>query len=275
MVKVALIYDFDKTLCTKDMQEYQLIPNLGYQNPVDFWKEVSAFSEQHHLDRISAYLYLLVKKYEEQNNPLTLQHFDHLGACVEFYEGVLSWFERVNAYGKNLGLEIEHYIISSGNSEVIGATPIAKYFKKIYACRYYYEDGIAKWPAHIVNYTTKTQYLFRINKQVLDETNDADLNAYQAMENRPIPFHRMIYIADGLTDIPCMKLVKEYGGKSIAVYADQIHSQVAKQLLEENRVDFACMSNYSKGSNLEKTIFDILTYMQANSVLEKIEGELQ
>ncbi len=275
MKKAAILYDFDKTLCTRDMQEYSLIPSLGYDEPVKFWKEVGELSRINHMDSISAYLYYLKKCYEDQGKPLKKTDFTDLGKNIVLYPGVDTWFDRINEYGRSLQLEIEHYVISSGMSEIIESVPIAGRFRKIYACRYYYDDsGTAQWPAQIINYTTKTQYIFRINKQVLDESNDDDLNAYVPMDARPIPFTRMIYVADGLTDVPCMRLVKEYGGKSIAVYNPNSAKagMTAQRLMNEGRADFMCSAAYTEGSDMENLVKMILDHMAADAKLEDLEG---
>ncbi len=273
MKKIAIMYDFDKTLSPKDMEEYSLIPRLGYENAAQFWKEVTKLSTENRMDPISAYLYMLKRKYEEDGRPLRQENFEPLGKEVALFPGVETWFSRMNAYAQDAGFELEHYIISSGMSEIIEALPIAKEFKKIYACRYFYdENGDAKWPARIVNYTTKTQYIFRINKQVLDESNDNDLNGYVAKSERPVPFERMIYVADGFTDIPCMRLVKDYGGKSIAVY-DQ-NQLVAYQLLQDGRVNFAVKADYSEGSEMEILVKQIIDHMKKDDDLLEKEGRI-
>ena len=275
MKKTAILYDFDKTLCTKDMQEYSLIPSLGYKEPSQFWKEVGKLSRQSQMDGVSAYLYWLVRKYEEQGRPLRREDFADVGRSIEFYRGVDTWFRRINEYGASLGLEIEHYVISSGLAESIEASGIADEFRRIYACRYYYdENGTARWPAQIINYTTKTQYIFRINKQVLDESDDESLNAWVPQEQRPIPFSRMVYIADGLTDVPCMKLVKEYGGKSIVVYNPESAKAgiTASRLIRENRADFMSVADYRESHDLETLVKLILDHMAADSRLEDLEG---
>lgn len=271
MKKAAILYDFDKTLCTKDMQEYSLIPALGYKYAGEFWDEVTEVTLRNHMDAISAYLYLLQKKFAEQGNPVRKEMFFNLGRDIVLFPGVETWFQRINEYGRKAGLLVEHYIISSGMSEIIESTPIADEFKRIYACRYYYEDHIAKWPAQIVNYTTKTQYIFRINKQVLDENDDEGLNEYVDPSKRPVPFSRMIYIADGVTDIPCMRLVKEYGGRSIAVYNQ--NDTTARKLMDDGRVNYMAKADYSAGSDMEKTVELILDHMKADSALEEIEGK--
>lgn len=272
MKKVAIVYDFDKTLCTKDMQEYSLIPALGYDDPVDFWKEVTQFTKQNNMDAISAYLFLLAQKFRELDVPLRKEMFTDLGKAIVLYPGVEQWFDSINAFGRLCNLEVEHYIISSGMQEIIQSTSIADKFREIYACRYYYgEEGTAEWPARIVNYTTKTQYIFRINKQVLDEQDDKGLNEYVAPEKRPIPFTRMIYIADGITDVPCMKLVKEYGGRSIAVY--DVHKETAEQLKRDGRVNYTVKADYSRNGDLEKYIQKVLRHMAADAALEDLEGE--
>ena len=215
---IALMYDFDKTLCAKDMQEYSFIPNIGMKSD-EFWSEANKISVKNDMDRILAYMYLMLKTAKKKDLPITKEAFQDLGHDVVLYKGVKSWFKRINDYGKSLGVEIEHYILSSGLKEIIEGTPIAKEFKKIYACEFHYnERGNADWPQQTVNFTTKTQFLFRISKGVLDVTDDVRLNTKIKDEERRIPYYNMIYFGDGLTDVPCMKLVKQYCGHSIAIY---------------------------------------------------------
>ncbi len=278
MKKTAIIYDFDKTLCTRDMQEYSLIPELGYQEPAQFWKEVAQLSEASRMDGISAYLYYLLKKFREQGRTIRRESFAQVGRQVVLYPGVDTWFQRINAYGASLGLEVEHYVISSGMGEIIDSTPIASQFRRIYACRYYYdENGEAVWPAQIINYTTKTQFIFRVNKQVLDENDEEDLNAYVDPEQRPVPFSRMIYIADGLTDVPCMKVVKEYGGRSIVVYNPQSAraGMTAVRLVQEGRANYMCEADYRSGRAMEELVRLVLDHIGADEKLRDREGARQ
>ena len=215
---IAILYDFDKTLCTTDMQEYDFIHNLGL-TPSQFWSEAGEITKQHGVDKILAYMFLMIKKCKEKGIPLTEEYLNKCGENVVLYKGVQTWFERINEYGESLGVNVEHYIVSSGTYEIIKGTPIAKYFKNIYACKYMYDEkGEAIWPALAINYTLKTQYIFRISKGILDTTDDDNLNRTQEEHERRIAYRNMIYIGDGLTDIPCMKLLKEKGGKSIALY---------------------------------------------------------
>ena len=178
-----------------------------------------------------------------------------------------TWFERVNAFAAEKKVNLEHYIISSGLKEIIEGCPISKEFKEIYACEFHYdENGVADWPRIAVNYTNKTQFLFRINKGILDVSNDRDLNAYIPEDERRIPFRNMIYIGDGMTDVPCMKLVRTNGGKSIAVYANHDRNTV-NTLLMDMRVDYIARADYRPGSELEEMIRCIITKDAAESVL--------
>ncbi|MEF9892773.1 HAD family hydrolase [Anaerorhabdus sp.] len=274
-IKVAMMYDFDKTLSPKDMQEFTFIPGLGYKNTKDFWEEVNKISKENKMDSILAYMYMMIKKSKEASKPIRKQDFKGLGKGIEYYPGVLTWFDRINAIGKKLNIEVEHYIISSGLTEVIEGTPIAKKFKKIYACKFYYdENGVATWPSLVVNYTTKTQYIFRINKQILDENEDRALNQYTEEKDRPIPFRRMIYVGDGLTDVPCMKLVKENGGKSIVVYNKKKKNakDLAKSLIQQKRANYMSPSDYSSQKEMEKLVSKILENIQKEAELEELEG---
>ena len=271
-IRIGILYDFDKTLCTTDMQEYDFIKNLGMTSDA-FWGEAAAITEQHEVEKILAYMFVMIKKCKEKGIPLTEEYLRSCGAHVELFNGVLTWFDRINEYGRSQGVEIEHYIISSGTYEIIQGTPIAKYFKRIYACRYMYdENGEALWPALAINYTLKTQYIYRISKGTLDVTDDYNLNRVQDESLRRIAYHNMIYIGDGLTDIPCMKLVKERGGKSIAVYPAGNREHV-KPLVEDARINYVCMADYSPDSPLERIVKLMIEKMAILEKLNKQEKE--
>jgi len=253
------MYDFDKTLCTRDMQEYSFIPGLGI-SPKVFWEEAGKLSAAG-MDKILAYMYLMLKKSREVDNPVRRENFVGLGKDIDFFPGVLDWFSRINAYGKDKNISVEHYIISSGLKEIIQGSAIRDYFRKIYACEFHYDaNGVADWPQVSVNFTTKTQFLFRINKGVLDFSDDEALNRYVPEDERPVPFRNMIYIGDGLTDVPCMKLVKTNGGHSVAVYQKGQKQKVA-DLLIHKRVDFISLADYSPDQELDKLVKRIIDRM--------------
>ena len=257
---IAFMYDFDKTLCTKDMQEYTFIPNVG-MTATEFWSESGKLSKEKKMDGILAYMYLMIDKARSTHIKIQREEFVKLGADLEFYPGVETWFERINRIGEELGVKVEHYIISSGLREIIEGSSIYKYFREVFACEFLYdENNVACWPKNAVNYTTKTQFLFRINKGILDISKDEELNKYTPEDDRPVPFRNMIYIGDGLTDVPCMKLVKVNGGYSIAVYTKGKRNKV-ESLLEHGRVDFISPADYSEGGELDNTVRDILCKM--------------
>lgn len=266
---IALMYDFDKTLCGKDMQDYSFIPSIG-MNSNEFWQEADRIARKNNMDKILAYMYLMIKTAKRNDVPITKSAFTNLGKEVVLLRGVKTWFERINEYGRSLGVEIEHYILSSGLSEIIEGTPIASYFKKIYACQFHYnERGNADWPQQAVNYTTKTQFLFRISKGVLDVMDDVTLNSSIAEEDRRVPYHNMIYIGDGLTDVPCMSLVKERGGESIAIYHKNQKLKV-KQLITEGRVNYICPADYSLNTPIDNIVKKIINKMVVKQELINI-----
>ena len=265
-VKMALIYDFDKTLSPKDMQEFHYLKRLGYKNPQDFWDRCEKLKNEMNIDGILSYMYLMSK--EDKN--LTRDSLREEGKYVKFYKGVDTWFKRINAYGKKHHVDVEHYVISSGIKDIIKGTSIAKEFKKIYACDYYCdENGKILWPSRVVNYTAKTQYIFRINKGVLDETNDIDLNKSTPDEDKYIPYERMIYFGDGLTDVPSMKVVAGFGGNTVAVYSSK--KELAMDLYNAKRATFASKADYSEGSKIEKIVMAIIDQIEARSRLEDIK----
>ena len=263
---IALLYDFDKTLCTQDMQNYAFIPSLGME-PAAFWKEANEFGYAQHMDGILAYMYTMLRKSREKGMPLTREALVEKGRSIELFPGVKEWFARINAFGESLGVEIEHYILSSGLSEIIEGSGISHEFKKVYASEFYYDEtGTPVWPKLDVNFTAKTQFVYRINKGVLDVANDRDLNASMPDDSKRIPFTNMIYVGDGLSDVPCMKMMRSYGGQAIAVY--QPESRVAvEELLYRGRVDFIFPADYREGTDLDKTVKNIILKMAVSDLL--------
>lgn len=266
---IALMYDFDKTLCEKDMQEYSFIPSLG-MNSAEFWGEANRIATKSNMDKILAYMYLMIKLAKKKDIPITKESFMKLGKDVVLLKGVKTWFKRIEDYAKELNIEVEHYIISSGLAEIIEGTPIAKYFKRIYACEFHYnERGNADWAQQAINYTTKTQFIFRISKGVLDKMDDYTLNSYVSEDDRRIPYRNMIYIGDGLTDVPCMTVVRTRGGESIALYHKKERNKVYK-LIKENRVGYIARADYSVGSELETIVKEVIHKMAINDHLSKL-----
>jgi 2-hydroxy-3-keto-5-methylthiopentenyl-1-phosphate phosphatase len=257
---IALMYDFDKTLCTKDMQEYTFIPHVGMK-PEDFWAVADKLANDKKMDRILAYMWVMLDTAYIAKKPIRRNDFVAHGRGLEFFPGVEGWFDRINQVCADAGMNVEHYIISSGLREIIEGSSIFNHFREVFACEFLYnENDIACWAKNCVNYTTKTQFLFRINKGILDISNDYDLNRYTPEEERPVPFRNMIYIGDGLTDVPCMKLVKLNGGHSIAVYPDGGKDK-AGELLQADRVDFIAPADYSNGGELDTIIKDMIHKM--------------
>ncbi len=265
---IALLYDFDKTLCTQDMQNYTFIPALGME-PGSFWQEANLFGQREEMDSILAYMYMMLKKSRELNVPLTRDFLRQCGRSIDFFPGVQDWFGRVNAHGAALGVEVEHYVISSGLREIIEGSAIAEAFTKIYASEFCYDaSGTPVWPRLAVNFTAKTQFIYRINKGVLDVADDQKLNDSMPDDDKRVPFTNMIYIGDGLSDVPCMKMMRAYGGQAIAVYQDANRAGVEK-LLRQKRVDFIYPADYREGGALEATVKDIVQKMAVSHRLSE------
>lgn len=262
---VAIMYDFDKTLCTKDMQDYSFIPSLGMTES-EFWSFANELGTNEHMDSVLAYMYAMVKMSKDKNIPILRQKLVDMGRNVELFSGVESWFERISDFGSEQDVQVEHYVISSGMKEIIEGTSISKYFKSIFACEFLYdENGNGIWPKTDVNYTNKTQFVYRINKGVLDVANDNDLNRSMPDDSKRVPFCNMIYIGDGLSDVPCMKMMKAYGGYSIAVY--QSRDSKVEDLLRNDRVDYIYPADYSEGTGLDATVRNIIRKMAICDIL--------
>ncbi len=272
---VALIYDFDGTLAAGNMQEYDFIPAVGKSNR-EFWSEANSLAEQQDADQILTYMARMIQEAQAKGLSLRREAFQESGRKVTFYRGVEQWFDRINAYGAERGVRILHYINSSGLKEIIEGTSIAGKFRKIYACSFLYNvDGIAYWPAVAVNYTNKTQFIFKINKGVESVYDTKQVNRYMKESARPVPFSRMIYVGDGTTDIPCMRLVKNFGGHSIAVYDPTDKSKRAEMnsLIRDNRVNHVCPADYGEGSEIDTVVKAIIDKCAADHRLEQLEIE--
>ena len=263
---VAFLYDFDKTLCTTDMQNYAFIPSLG-MTPTEFWALANGFGRQNRIDGILAYMYTMIQESEQKNVPFTRQDLVEKGRSIVLFPGVQEWFGRINAYGAEQGVQVEHYIISSGLREIIEGSTISGEFKEIYASEFYYdENGRPVWPKLAVNFTAKTQFVYRINKGVLDVSDDKTLNDSMPDDSKRVPFHNMIYVGDGLSDVPCMKMMRAYGGQAIAVYQESNRLGV-EDLLAKGRVDFIFKADYSEGTALDTTVKNIIRKMAISDQL--------
>ncbi len=250
---VAIMYDFDKTLCSQDMQNYGFIPDLS-MTPKAFWAETTSFGEKENMEKVLAYMYMMHQKAKEKGIVFNKEYLHSLGKTIEYYEGVETWFKRINDYAHSINLDVEHYIISSGIKPIIEGSTIAKEFKDIYACEYMYDSsGKVVWPKIAINYTMKTQFVFRISKGV-DSINDDDtVNKRIEEGSRKVLYRNMIYLGDGITDIPCMRLIKDKGGKSLAVYPKRKKEKVMS-LLVDGRVNFICEADYRQDSQLERIV---------------------
>ena len=257
---VAFLYDFDKTLCTTDMQDYSFIPSLG-MTPKEFWAEANGFGRANHVDGILAYMYTMLREAEKRQRPFTREDLVEKGRGIVLFPGVEDWFRRINAFGESQGVQVEHYIISSGLREIIEGSSISGEFREIYASEFYYDEtGRPVWPKLAVNFTAKTQFVYRINKGVLDVSDDKTLNDSMPDDSKRVPFTNMVYMGDGLSDVPCMKMMRAYGGQAIAVYQESNRMGV-EDLLAKGRVDFIFPADYSEGTALDQTVKNIIRKM--------------
>ncbi len=269
LMPVAICYDFDGTLAPGNMQEHAFLPKLGI-TPNEFWTKSNDLAREQQGDRILTYMHLMLKEADHANISMRKEDWAEYGKGIHLFPGTEGWFPRISEEGRQRGLDIEHYIISSGMREMIAGTPVQRYLKAVFASGFLYNaSGVAIAPAMAVNYTTKTQYLFRINKGVLDLSVDAAVNAYVAPDDRRVPFSNMIFIGDGDTDIPCFRLVKEQGGHSIAVFpaGDAAKAERVGRLIQERRVHCAAPADYNAGSDLDRRVLAVFDLIAARATI--------
>jgi 2-hydroxy-3-keto-5-methylthiopentenyl-1-phosphate phosphatase len=276
--KVAFVYDFDGTLAPGNMQERSFIPEIGLGKK-EFWKKVTEDAKSHNADNILIYMKHMLEMANQNGVQVLKSSFLDYGKRLEYFEGVLpnkvagdkGWFDRINTYGKEANIVVEHYIVSSGIKEMIEGSVIRRKFKYVYASSFVFDHhNVAIWPALAVNYTTKTQYLFRINKGCLDVYDNKSINEYTRPEDRPLPFTNMMYIGDGETDIPCFRLTKDRGGCSVAVYKPRSSKSLSEQLLYEGRVDFISPADYREGKKLDQIAKGFIDKIQFNEHFKSI-----
>ena len=269
---LAICYDFDKTLSPDDMQAQGYIQSVFDGDIPSFWKESNEMAEANEMDTNLAYMYKMVNE-ARGRIVLTRKSLQEYGAKVQLFPGVEEWFERIRAYGAEKGVIVEHYIISSGLKEMIEGTSVAKAgaFEKIYASSFMFDDkDVPIWPAQVINYTNKTQFLFRIEKGVLD-VNDSGVNDYFSPEELRVPFRNMVYIGDSDTDIPCMKLVNINGGHSIGVYNnDTLDKTKVYKMIHDKRIKYYAPADYTENSKLDSLVKAIIDRTAVNEVLENI-----
>lgn len=265
----AIIYDFDKTLATEDMQNYSFIPSLQ-MTPAQFWTQTTEYANKEKIEKILSYMYMMINCAKQHHISLTKKYLNDCGKNVKFFPGVEDWFKRIKEYGRTKNIKIEHYLCSSGNLEIIQGSSIYKEFKKAFGCEFLFDDKTkeAIWPKNVINYTQKTQYIFRISKGAYDLTDDDTVN--KKTTNRRILYKNMIYIGDGLTDIPSMVLLNQQGGSSIAV-SRGLSNQVITTLLKDKRCNYICPPDYRENKPIDRVVKKLIDRASINAELNKID----
>lgn len=280
---VAIAYDFDGTLAPGNMQEHDFIPSLG-MGKAAFWQEANDEAQKHDMDEVLAYMYLMLKKAKEMDIPIKEENFVEYGRKITFFKGVETYFDRINKYAEKKNLEVEHYIISSGLREFVKGTSIGDKFTNIFASGFMYdENGVAQWPALAVNYTNKTQFLFRINKGIHNSYDNTLINKIVPECEKAIPFSNMIYVGDGETDVPAMKMVKLQGGTTVAVYNPDVTKsregrltprQQCLDLIAHHRADYIAPADYSEGSLLDNVLKRVIDKIASEHELANIKNQI-
>jgi phosphoserine phosphatase len=276
-VPMTIAYDFDGTLADGNMQEHQFLPDIG-MTAAAFWAEVKKLTKEHQADEVLVYMNLMLRKADAAGVKVGRNDFKQRGRSIVLFDGVDGWFDRLTKYARSKGVRLEHVLISSGNAEIFAGTAIASKFAHIYASKFMFDHhGIAAWPALAVNYTTKTQYLFRINKGAHDLSDNGAVNKFVQKSERAVPFENMIFIGDGSTDIPCFGLVKDQGGLSVAVYKQRARGahDKADGYVADGRVHCVAAANYSEGNELDRIVKAQINAVAAKATVEALYAKDQ
>ena len=260
---IAFVYDFDGTLSPKPMQEYTFLPEIG-EDPKAFWREVNALATKHEAEGLITYMHLMYKKAKAKGIEIRREQLVALGQHVALFEGVKDWFDSISAYvsdRSSRAVSTRHYLVSSGLKEIIEGTEIYKRFHNVFASEYFFEAYDLPYPKRVITDTSKTQYLFRINKGI--EQLSKSINSHMPEDERPIPFSNMIYFGDGETDVPSMAVTRKNGGHAIAVHAPGKSRKNCLELFHAGRVDFFAPADYREESELYRRTCLLLDQMIA------------
>lgn len=265
--RIALLYDFDYTLAHGFMQQFGLMQDLGFDDINAYFKECERVSLDSEMDMCLSMMCGILELAKHKGKVVTKEYLRSFGKDIEYYDGVTEWFDKINSIGASFGYEIEHYIISSGVKEIVEGSSIAKYFKRVYANFFAYKDGVAFWPSQVVNYTSKTQYIFRVRKNVLDDLSSLDKINAKMRDDEVLPFKNIIYLGDSQTDIPSFKVVKNSGGMSICVYEghNEEARKVAQKCFVEGRCNYFSEADFKEGSDLFSVISDYIKTICKNN----------
>jgi len=276
LIPVAICYDFDGTLSPGNIQDYDFMKSIGVKTSSNFWDRSDQMAKDYHADQIAAYMYMMLQEAKKKNVLFSRQTLRKYGQNVKLFPGVQDWFQNINNYAKKKGIKIQHYILSSGLREMLLGTPIAHQFHAIFASDFMYDkNNIPFWPAVVLNFTSKTQYLFRINKGCEDICDNEGINHYIKPSQRAIPFTQMIYIGDGETDVPCMRIVRQNGGHAIAVYNPKKHGKnKIEQLVKDKRVNFVATADYRKNKAIDTYVRHVVDKIATDVALKTLTGNV-
>jgi len=268
-IPMAICYDFDGTLASGNMQEYGFIKKLG-MTPKEFWTTANDLAKNQKGDEILTYMKVTIDESRKRNLPITREDFQSYGKAITFFDGVEDYFDRINKYAHSKGVKVQHFIISSGLKEILEGTSIANKFTEIFASTFLYDEtGAAVWPAMALNYTSKTQYIYRINKGCLDVTDTEGVNRHVAKECKPMPLTNILYIGDGNTDIPCMAMLNKAGGHTLAVYKEGQKDR-AISLNRDGRAHMVAPADYRDGKKIDQYVKAVIDKISADGHLQHI-----
>ncbi|MBO7097856.1 MAG: haloacid dehalogenase-like hydrolase [Alphaproteobacteria bacterium] len=269
LIPMAICYDFDGTLVPGNMQEYGFIKKLN-MTPSEFWNTANGLAKKQEGDEILTYMKTTIDESRKRNLPITREDFRSYGKDITFFEGVETYFKRINKYAKSKGVKLQHFIISSGLKEMLEGTAIAHEFTEIFASTFLYDDtGAAVWPAMVLNYTSKTQYIYRINKGCLDVTDIEGVNRHVSKECKPVPLTNILYIGDGNTDIPCMAMLNKAGGHTLAVYKEG-QKERAMSLNRDGRAHMVALADYREGKKIDQYVKAVIDKIAADGNLQHV-----
>ena len=271
---IAIVYDYDRTLSPRPMQEDVIFERIGVEAS-KFWSMADELKGNKSYEDELAWIRLLL------DNPsfrcLSNLDLEGMGRNLKFYPGVPEMFAELEVglhsdkYLRH-GVALEHYIVTSGLKSVLAGSILSQNVQAIFGCELDEdEEGRVYWPKRIISHTAKTQYLFRITKGLEYVDLSHDVNDHMPEPERRIPFSNMLYIGDGPTDVPCFAVISSRGGKSLAVYdpSSKVSFATCMSLREAQRVDEIAEADYRQNTHLRRLMEHYVIQMADRIVLQQ------
>jgi len=251
--QIAMVFDFDGTVAP-DVMLSPILDMIGIGSDF-FWDKTGVLAEEGY-DREIAYLQALVLVCREKGISLSNHMIRDMGARLHFYEGFPDILDRLTRIGSTRGYELKVYVITAGLEEMVIGSRLGQYLTRCWGCGFAEDmNGSISHPKRIVTSANKVEKLYLIKRQLLAHRDTYRVNLVEPREDL-VPWDKVVYVADGVTDVPAFEVVRRGGGFALAVYDPE--SGPNESMMIAGRTDLMVPADYREGSSLDIALTDAL-----------------